>query len=535
MPFIPDTKQDVKPTPGFVPSNEKPTPGFVLGGEIPTGEISRPTGFLERLKLSFGTKEEQAQRVEPKGFLAGGLKEIPRDIADVAGGALRLGGLIGGGIAGTAAGLAGGPGGAFAGGIAGAGAGSGAGEFIRQRIGENFGLQQNATTRQQLAEIGKEAFIGSIAQALGGPLSKVTGLLLRMAAKPFVPIKSFIGEFGRSIFKATTGVAEQAQITAITRPGATRAGFKKSVTATNIDAEVKEAHKQVSKIAKDAFQEGLQSIQDTPIPKLLPSAFKGVTEKFIKIAQESRIGFNKKGNITSFPVKIETAAQNNVKTSYNLIKNWKDFSVEGLQNLMEDLQSLKNFEKAVSVGGLKVSGETPVVSTLINNVRGLIKTHYPELNKIRGEFGVYAKLLRGVDDLFKAVKEGPVAIKTGVAKLTNIFKEDNDIYISYLLALEKASGKTFLGRLAGTEFQRMSPDVLRSSLAVGGFATLISGTGNPAAFLILPLFSPRVIGGVLTRGAQVSGGVKAGVKAVKPFVEPSAKAGLQLLLGRDKQ
>lgn len=521
MAFIPDTQQNNIQTPGFTPKS--------------FGTISKPTGFLERLKLSFGTREEQAQRVEPKGFLKGGLKEIPKDIADVAGGALRFGGLIGGGIAGTAAGLPAGPAGAFAAGVAGAGAGSGAGEFIRQRIGQTLGLQQDITARQQAVEVGKEAFIGSIAQALGGPLSKATGFVLKMLAKPFVPVKNFIGEFGRSIFKATTGVPEQAQVTALERPALVRAGFKKSVTATTIDAEVKDAHKQVSQLAKNTFKEGLQSMADTPVPALLPTAFKGVTDKFVKIAQDFRIGFSKKGEISSFPVKIESAAQKNIKTAYNLIRKWKDFSVKGMQNLMEDLQSLKNFEKAVSVGGRPSSGETPVVGTLINNVRGLLKTHYPQLNALREEFSVYAKLLRGVDDLFKAVKEGPIAVKSGVSKLTNIFKEDNDVYIQYLLALEKASGKTFLGRLAGTEFQRMSPDVLRSSLAVGGLSGLLLGTGNAAAFLILPLFSPRVIGGLLTRGAQISGGVKAGAEAVKPLVKPAAKAGLQFLLGRDNK
>ncbi len=64
--------------------------------------------FLKRLQLSFGNEEERESRVEPKGFMAGGLAEIPKDIADVVGGAFPMAGMILGGGAGVTVGAAGG-------------------------------------------------------------------------------------------------------------------------------------------------------------------------------------------------------------------------------------------------------------------------------------------------------------------------------------------------------------------------------------------------------------------------------------------
>lgn len=485
------------------------------------------TPLGERALRGFGTEKERKLVVEPKGL---SFKDLPGDIADVLGGAPSLGGFLGGAALGAKVGAVGGIPGIAVGGIIGAGLGSGAGEFLRQRVGSLLGMQKEITPKKQLKEIGKEVVAGSTAQVLGGLLGKIAKPVVRKLVKPAV---SKLGEVGRDILSITGGVPEQAIATAWKRPLSTRVGFGKDITATTIEKEIKSAAGQISKASKKAFGEGLEKIssqyQHLAIPQkrivndTMKTELRGIERDFINTAKQFRITFTKTGVIKGFPVKIESAARKNVKEAYNLIQKQKDFSPKGLQGLVEDLQSLQKYGMKVPIGGMAVTGNTPVVAATNSKVVNLIKRNYPELGNLRTEFAKKAKIMKGVDMVFKVAKEGPTATKSGVAKLTNIFRTDQDIYLETLIQLEKLSGIPFLGRLAGTEFERIMPGLLRSSLAVGGLAAG-SWVTSPLLLLSLPLFSPRAIGGMVTRGAQTMGVGKEVGRRLTPLISPTVRS-----------
>ena len=163
----------------------------------------KPDSFLKRLQLSFGTKEEQASRVEPKGFMKGGLAEIPRDIADVAGKALPLVGMMAGGAGGTVAGVPTGPG-AVASGALGAAAGAAGGEALRQTIGRAIGVQRDQETGKMISiaegakGVGIEGAIGATAELGGRAIAPTFNWLI---AKPLKNVAGIVGGYSKEMLE----------------------------------------------------------------------------------------------------------------------------------------------------------------------------------------------------------------------------------------------------------------------------------------------------------------------------------------------
>lgn len=456
--------------------------------------------FMTRLKLGFGTKEERESRVEPKGFLKGGLAEIPRDIADVAGKALPLAGMVAGGIAGAL----GGP----AGSVVGAGVGAGAGEMTRQTIGGYLGLQK-AEPKEKIKEVGKEAVSGLFAElggrAVMGAGKYALGALKKKIVKP-------AGEIIKDILKTTTGAPEKAISEIAEKPALAKIGFGEKISATTIRNEFANAFTKLKQETSKMFSKGIKeadeiyNIKPTDVFQVrgmkeealraVGFNLKNVISRFVENSKKFGIQFNSKNQITKIPHKLSGASGTAIKNAYSIIRKWKDFTPKGLQKLAEEIQSFRKFTAA----DLRTKS-TPLIGRMIDDVSGFIRKFYPELGQTRTAYGVVKKILDNSDAILN-VQKGKFDIKamrSSVGKLTNLFKEDNDLYIGALRELEKRTGVNLLGKLAGTEFQKITPGLLRTSLALGGTAAT---SFNPTALFLLPIFSPRAVGGVITRAAQ---------------------------------
>lgn len=461
------------------------------------------TGFFKRLQLGFGTKEERESRVEPKGFLKGGLAEVPRDIADVIGKSLPVGTAIFGGTAGGVAGAAAGGVGAIPGAALGGATGGATGEMFRQRIGELIGVQKEKGIEKlkgQTKEIAFEGLAGGAAE-LGG---RLLGTVAKQTGKVIKPLKDAIARFSQEttedILKATTGVPKKAIERATLDPQKVRSGFKPEETATTIRQEAVDAFNKIKSALGRAFKEGLERAEKEGVEdiEVVKTFFKeDVIDKFIDQAKNFGIKF--KGNqIVQVPAKLRGEAEKNLKEVFSLLTKQKDFTPKVLQRFAEDIQSFRKFTSA----DLK-SKSTPIVGGAISDLSNFIKKASPTLGETRAAFSKMKSILDNADAVLNATK-GKFDIKpvrSSVSKLTNLFKEDNDLFIDAIVNVEKASGRKFLSKLAGTEFQRITPDILRTSLAVGGIGTGAAFV-NPMALLLLPIFSPRAVGGFITRKAQ---------------------------------
>jgi len=126
-----------------------------------------------------------------------------------------------------------------------------------------------------------------------------------------------------------------------------------------------------------------------------------------------------------------------------------------------------------------------------------IEKVYPDLAKLRHNYSISSKVLSEIDDVIKSSATTPTQIQTAIGKLTNLFKEDKNTYLKVVDELSKRSGVDISGMLAGTEFTKVLPVFIRG--IGGGGALAASATFlNPLMLLLFPLFSPKLIGKVIT-------------------------------------
>lgn len=362
-----------------------------------------------------------------------------------------------------------------------------------------FGTRSSA----QQGELDPEAF------AIGG--------LTPVIARPLVGLYKNLIKVGRetlkSIFKATTSVPEAAISEANKFPNLVRKGFKKDVSATTIRGDILKSYKLVKSEMESAFKTGLEELRSlTPrfgIARTATGQFSAAKSAFEDLLQtqteEGLPNVLRKYRISVLGGKLDfnrlnssitnKAEQTQIQEMYNTLLRQKDFSVKGVQDVAARLNALRKFE--TSKGNLS----SVVVSDMAKAYEKIIRKVYSKLADLRNQYSTMKGILRNVDAIVNASKNGNIkAISSSVKRLTNIFREDNDVYIDALKVLEQKSGQKFLSRLAGTEFQRIAPGILRTAVALGGIG--VGAFFNPAAVLLIPLFSPRAVGGMITRTAQ---------------------------------
>lgn len=224
-----------------------------------------PQGFFgnvaDRFRRSFGTAEEQAGRQEVKGLsegLGAAIKDIPGDIADIAGPALpAIGGVVGS-IIGASAGIPSGPG-AIATGVAGGATGAAIGEVGRQAAGRLLGMRQGETITEEAKRIGKEAAIGA-ASELGG----------QAIARPLSAAKGLVGKAAESLYqsalKPTRAVLDKF-------PKVVQTGLKEGIVVSEggldvVQGTIDDLNKEIATRISTANKEGVELATEDVISRL---------------------------------------------------------------------------------------------------------------------------------------------------------------------------------------------------------------------------------------------------------------------------
>ncbi len=185
------------------------------------------TAVLDEANIALRRPGEPWRKLEPQGFLSGGIAEIGFDALDALKATPEIAGSVYGGIKGTAAGTAaGGPVGGIALGLAGAATGSGAGEAIKRGLAEMAGWDIPA--EKAARSIGREAAYGAAGEGAGrligagaragkGALSKIARRSGERA--PAVTVK-------RAAREAAEGVPASAEVPLERAHPATRSVFE---------------------------------------------------------------------------------------------------------------------------------------------------------------------------------------------------------------------------------------------------------------------------------------------------------------------
>jgi hypothetical protein len=268
---------------------------------------------------------------------------------------------------------------------------------------------------------------------------------------------------------------------------------------------------------KTGFQKGLDELAKLS-PRLKQartpsvggtSVFSGVKGEFKNLIEKSKenipqafrdLRISVKGNKLDFD-KLNSSIVNanerkQIQQVWDTIVNQKDFSVKGVQDVASRINALSKYEKGLeNVSSVAIGKMHNVYSKAIEKV-------YPELGKLRSNYSTTTKMLNEIDDVVKAGAKTPTQIQTAIGKLTNLYKEDRNTYLRVVDELSKKSGVDVSGMLAGTEFTKIMPDFIRG---IGGAGALTASATllNPLLALLFPLFSPKMIGKIVTNAPKL--------------------------------
>jgi len=277
-------------------------------------QVQKPPSFLQRLKLSFGGRQqiEELKQREQQAGLRGRLDV--GDIADIAG---TLPSVVGA----TVGGIAGGP--------VGAGVGAAAGEAVRRFTGTALGVRPQETKTSAItgpAIAGVTTGIGSKAFQLGG----------RYLANRFPKLLG--------LFTGETEVVNAA----LRNPKAADLGIKQGDQALRV--VVQEGGKRSIQL-RDSFIKGQSQainevFKDMKVTKGFGAGQKRDSiNRFLSMLKTNRVGINKDGtlNYSRSAVKANPGEVSKVNQAYEALQNWKNWSQRGVHDFKQLIGRLTRF------------------------------------------------------------------------------------------------------------------------------------------------------------------------------------------------
>ena len=454
-------------------------------------------GFLDRLKLSFSTKEQRDRElVEPKGFMKGGIKEFAGDMADVAGAALPLGGAVLGAAGGALAGFG-------VGAVPGAAIGAGAGESVRRTIGQAIGVRDDATPLDELIGPVKESAITLV----GGQVLKYGG--------------KYIASRLPKVLGIITGESDDAVRAALSNPKAADSALTGGDDALRV--AVQKAGDGAIKL-KDSFIKGHTAAMN----KIFGSAGgarpvdqNSIVGQFESLLKGKGIKINAKPNsvqvvddftgatradeelldFTTSRIIANPGERGKINSAYNAIKNWDDWTASGMHELKQLMGGLTKF--ATETGG---TSKSPTIGSFYNVVNDSIKNTLSKAQKKQYELlnKNFSDNIDLFDDMVSALNGNDP-----FTKVAGMFAKNRDSLRQILMYYEKQAGSQPLsGIVAGREL------AMEKSAAFGFL--------NPRAWIDL-FFSPAAQARVVTGSGRAGAVIRKGGEVVKDAVQAPGK------------
>jgi hypothetical protein len=249
----------------------------------------------------------------------------------------------------------------------------------------------------------------------------------------------------------------------------------------------------------NVWESGISKIKNKVIGEV-----QDITNGIPRIFRDMKVGVIDKGKKLIFDRSsiVKSGEQSNLQAVLDTINNQKDFSPDGVQGVAARINALSKFTEGAKE-------ESSAIIARIHNLYGkVIEKTYPELGKIRKEYSDAKQMWSSINDILKSERVNPTAVTSATKKLSNLFNEDNEAYLRALQDLEKLTGTDLISQLASTEFKYLMPKTFGSKISQLG---IIGGgymiTHNPITLLLLPLFSPRFEGKLVTTAGKILPGL----------------------------
>lgn len=223
---------------------------------------------------------------------------------------------------------------------------------------------------------------------------------------------------------------------------------------------------------------------------------KNTLNKFRISIKNNNLNFDKLNSAIVSPTE-----RKQIQNVWNTLKNQTDFSAKGVQDVAARINAFSKFTEWAQ------TRSSAVIWAMHNMYSKAIEKVYPELGKLRAEYRVSQQIMEGIDDILKSSKNevADPNVSTSVAKkLVNLFNEDNEAYVRALKKLEDETGDDLINQFVAANFDKLVPWKFGSYLGQAGVIAGTAITGNPMLLAVLPLFSPKLIGRIVTTAGKVA-------------------------------
>lgn len=404
---------------------------------------SQGTGFLQRLKLSFGGQQAKQEQHDLESSL--GLRGRPDigDIADIAGAALPAAGAIGGS--------------AF--GLGGAALGAGVGKAAQIGIGKALGVREDTTPTGEVARVGGEVagtYLGG--KAIGYIASRVPKILGIFAGESPGTIAAALRDPALADKALQNGDELLAKAVA-------EAGKRSIQLKTQLIQGHKNAFEQLAGNSTKKLANRTEIVND--FQQILKS--RGAT-----IGKGGKLDFGR-SKIVANPGEISK-----ISDAYNAIRSWKDWTLGGMNELKQLVGELTKF--ATETGK---SSKSPALGTFYHTIDRTIKTSLNASQRTRYETmnSNFSKNIEMFDDMVEAFNKGDP-----FKRIAGVFSQNNAQLRKTIEFFEKKSGKRIFPIVAGRK--------------IGEEREAAFGFLNPRDWVDL-LLSPSAQGKAFLRPAQV--------------------------------
>jgi hypothetical protein len=383
--------------------------------------------------------------------------------------------------------------------------------------GAEFAGKTAIQTGGDLGEVKRAGIIGAITP----PAMRTAGAAIKAVSKP-------IGDVLSSVIATMIGKSPEHIKIAFSNPVKVAEQMAQKRIPEEVRTQAVDALKKYKSDYGNEFEKGLDSIKKTyPYGKtgkiLVQREMYDATKGIPAIFRKFRVAVTDNGKALNFD-KLNSAIvkggeQKNLEKVYDTIINQKDFSVQGVQDVAARINALSKFEE-----GAKTQ-TSAVISGIHDSYSKAIDSVYPELGKLRSQYKADSNVYQGIESVVKSVKNeisDPTAVTGAIKKLSNLFKEDNEAYLRAVQRLEQVSGVDLINGLVASEFRQLAPASFGSRMAQAGLLSGAAITSNPMLLLVLPLFSPRVEGKIVTGAGKLIPKASNVLKKTVPLIPKAA-------------
>lgn len=357
-----------------------------------------------------------------------------------------------------------------------------AGEFIGEA--STFilpsSLAAKATTKapfllKSAAQGGASFLQESMNQGGFGPSSVAAG-----AVDAAFPVAGRVLDLGGAVLKGiaggTTGAGTEVIEAALQRPGAAfkAAGDASTEALQNISRQVREGAQRLYKKAGEEYASLVQQAGLSELPR--SELIERTTQRLAQLAD----GVVDEDGLKLIDSPFTTAEENQLTKVFNNIRNWQDFSAQGVNDLA---RKISRFRRGAADSG----NYDRVIDTVRRELREFVGEVAPSIREANQQFAAKMDLLDEIDNVLRTNPNlgGREGVRRTAESLGRIFNSGKEFSREAIEDLERELGIDIIGTMAGQQLSQTAP---RATARIGGVLdAFVQPVASLAARNLVPL------------------------------------------------